>query len=250
MDLTQRDWLSLMDKPCTVCGLVKLLGDFKPCKRMRLGVASECRACSKASNDRYRVANKEKINARAREAKRIDPVRFRAYKARDYAAHKEGYARRARASAERNADRAKGWAKTYQIKHAEALRARRALKADNLAAKRAANRAHLSQSFREWTKKNPGYDAARKAKRRSAKKKATPPWINSKDFLPIYKTCNDITRVTGVEHQVDHIYPLQGIDSCGLHVPWNLQILTKSQNVRKKNRPPTQEDIRNAEIQL
>lgn len=37
---------------------------------------------------------------------------------------------------------------------------------------------------------------------------------------------------------VDHIYPLKHPRLCGLHVPWNLQLLTLEDNSRKRNTLP------------
>lgn len=69
--------------------------------------------------------------------------------------------------------------------------------------------------------------------RRKDVKDRTPKWSPKNELLAIYANCPK-----GME--VDHIVPLKGIVDgrkvCGLHVPWNLQYLTKLQNRRKNNR--------------
>jgi 5-methylcytosine-specific restriction endonuclease McrA len=52
----------------------------------------------------------------------------------------------------------------------------------------------------------------------------------------IYHLANLRTKVTGIEWNVDHIIPLQSKKVCGLHVPWNLQVITASDNSIKGNR--------------
>jgi len=68
------------------------------------------------------------------------------------------------------------------------------------------------------------------------KKQATPPWSETPLILKLYEECSTVTNLTGVEHNVDHIIPLNGKNVCGLHCIDNLQIITKTENIKKSNK--------------
>jgi 5-methylcytosine-specific restriction endonuclease McrA len=66
-----------------------------------------------------------------------------------------------------------------------------------------------------------------------------PTWLSAEQKLQIaavYASASDLTELTGVVHHVDHIVPLRGELVSGLHVPWNLQVLTAHENCSKSNR--------------
>jgi hypothetical protein len=77
---------------------------------------------------------------------------------------------------------------------------------------------------------------ASRAKREAAKMRRTPAWADNEAIAAVYIEARRMTAITGIQHEVDHIVPLQGRLVSGLHVENNLQILTGSENARKCNR--------------
>ncbi len=85
---------------------------------------------------------------------------------------------------------------------------------------------------KSWLGKNRDKTMRYCADRRARKLELTPRLTKEEKKLmeDIYKESRDLTVVTGVPYEVDHIKPLV---KGGLHHPDNLQILTRSENRSK-----------------
>lgn len=77
-----------------------------------------------------------------------------------------------------------------------------------------------------------GRRAAAVAFDRASKENKVPMWVEAAEFFQIYERCARMAP----GFVVDHIIPLNGNDVTGLHVPDNLQILTRRDNGRKRNK--------------
>lgn len=208
----------------------------------------------------YNAANKDKINSQRRENHRNNPEKKRAekrawikanpgkkaiYDARyraspDYAEKKRILSRNYYAKEpEKHRIRSKKYKdshpytpdqlanrrKNYRINIDKILKARHIYVANNLP--------KLAEYQRKRRKKHPEKVRALEALRRALKLNATPPWltnVHKDEIQQIYK------QAALDDGHVDHIVPLQGKIVCGLHVPWNLQVLPKSENLKKYNK--------------
>jgi 5-methylcytosine-specific restriction endonuclease McrA len=92
---------------------------------------------------------------------------------------------------------------------------------------------------KDHKERNPDYYKSLVSSRRRRFRLATPKWLTTEHKMEIrlkYRLAIELSRRTGVRHAVDHIIPLQGEEVCGLHVPWNLEVITQDENLKKSNK--------------
>ena len=90
-----------------------------------------------------------------------------------------------------------------------------------------------------WKEANKVQVRADTKARRRKHRDATPPWLTRKqksEIRQLYQIAITMTQTTGEQYVVDHIVPLRGEEVCGLHVPWNLRVITQEENLKKSNK--------------
>lgn len=202
----------MIQKKCTCCGLEKPATRefFSPRAEGRLKLASACRACA----------------ARKRAEKMLDPVARAKALASGSASSKRKY----------HSD--PEYRERERIRLKELKRRQRAdpEKKEHLLAKDRVWRKANWDRVRLYKHKSGALQAYHVMRRHAAKLRATPAWADVDAIKAVYAAARRLTEETGIEHHVDHIYPLRGRTVCGLHVHTNMQILTATENKRKSNR--------------
>lgn len=104
---------------------------------------------------------------------------------------------------------------------------------------RDSNKDKVFEMSQKYYRVNKSDFIARAATRKSRKIKATPKWLDDKqkeEIKEFYWLAKDLSAVSGEQYHVDHIVPIRGENVCGLHVPWNLQVLPADLNLSKGNK--------------
>ena len=105
--------------------------------------------------------------------------------------------------------------------------------------KRKERKDSINAKQRKYYRNNRQYYITKAYLRNKQVARAKPAWLTEEhEFMleEIYELRDLRSKLTGVVHHVDHIVPLRGQNCCGLHVPWNLQVIPAVDNLSKSNR--------------
>lgn len=204
-------------KTCTKCKIDKHHIAFSKNSKSKDGLGVHCKECCNSKKKEHYYLNKEKLRALGKKyynENRCDILN----KAKIYVREKKEELKKRR--------------REYYLANVEKLKQKRINYYIN-------NKEKVKEYDQNRLLKNRKYFNAKSAKRRAELLKRTPKWLTSAQFKIIegfYKLALSLREATGINHDVDHIIPLQGKLVSGLHVPWNLQVITSTENSRKGNR--------------
>jgi hypothetical protein len=187
---------------CKKCLIEKPLTEFHVSRAMKLGVRKTCKACILAEIAQEYLENPGEHRIRSTQWVRNNPHRVRNIRRRSYEKHK----------VKRNLKRGE-----YRVKNIE----------------------HERDREKNYLKNNRPIVYAKNARRRAAETRAVPSGVTAiqkAQMQEFYEIAFARTMQTDDKYHVDHIVPLRGDEVCGLHVPWNLQVLTEFENCSKHNR--------------
>lgn len=212
-------------KVCACCGVEKPLDEFH---RKRSGSderRARCKSCHSAAMKRYNAEHSERDKPKSL---------ARYYANREH--RLEGCRRYYDTNRERKLEYFRGRRETdpginarYYEKNRERLNSRSREYT-------ATNRERIRRQQRGYRKTNSAVINERVARRKAAKRQATPAWASKVELRKPYMLADILTRVTGRQWHVDHIVPLVSSKVCGLHCPSNLTVIPGAENVSKNNR--------------
>lgn len=234
-------------KTCSRCRESKVEGEFGKSSARRDGLNVYCLICAREVSRQSSSKHPEKARERSRlwyldnRARRAE--KSRAWEKENVERRREISRRWREANPEKQRECCRAWyANNREAALASDKRSREAnlekfLERERLSYARNAE-ARRAKSDR-WRAANPSRVAYHASTRRSALARRTPPWLTHEHFeqmRSMFWAASLMEMATGEAHHVDHIVPLRGKLVSGLNVPWNLQVLSAIENLKKSNR--------------
>ena len=194
-------------KTCSKCKEEKDRGEFQRKSAAKDRLSPSCKTCLREHDRQRYLNNKEKRLEYDRKYRSKNKKKIAQRKQEYYLNNKE----KAKQWRLNNKDKINEYSQNYRLKNLEKTATR----------------------LRKYQIENKEKMSAIAAKRRARKLQATPNCLSENDLKWIewyYKQAKLLEQLTGIPHHVDHIHPLS---KGGLHVPWNLQVLTAEENIKK-----------------
>ena len=202
----------------------------------------------KSAYEKWRYATwpgaKERACERSIQSRKRDPLADEKRRAYQQARYDSDDAYRAKINAKNrkfavdNVEYIKEKNRTYHQSHKDEVRVQRIGYWQKYAEE---NKDKVKANYRRQYLKDPYYYQVKSRLRQFGQIEATPKWLTKKQkeaISAVYREARKLTTLTGVKHVVDHIWPLNGKTSCGLHVPWNLKVIPEVDNLRKGRKEP------------
>ena len=204
-------------KVCGTCKETKPFDMFYKCKSYKDGLQNKCISCEKDYYQANRNKHKKSMASWYKNNKEKQTQYAKAY----YEANKEKIAEKGKAY---RAKKGKAYYEANKDKILEQKKAYKEANKEKIAEKKKAYRARNKDKVRE-----------NKARRRAMKRNAIPKFLRNcgvekQRLRDIYKLSQLFSEATGIEHHVDHMWPLS---KGGPHWSGNLQILTATENLSK-----------------
>jgi hypothetical protein len=209
-------------KQCNECKLNKPLTEFVKDSRKSGGYRNKCKECRNVYlRNRYNN-KKSQISEYQKNWRENNPDKAKRYTRKTYLNRVIGLGR----EEIRRKSREEYW-KNVSKKRAELRKSYQ---------KHSDKRKEYAKKYK---KKNPHWNRMHESNRRARKLRAVPPWLSETHKYQIQlmsELARNLEKETGAKYHVDHIHPLKHENLCGLHVPWNLQVIPESENISKSNK--------------
>ena len=189
-------------KKCTKCKIKKSLEEFHKHPISKDGRKPRCKSCRKEETSIRYKKHKTKLKEARKEWVYKNRDKLNKYRREYYKKNKESMLQACSEYRDRNREKIRAYSKRVR---------------------------------KEFPEKRNYYTSLRRARI----KEALPAWLTKEQKQWIawhYKQAKMIENLTGVKCHVDHIHPIKGKTLCGLHVPWNLQVIPATENRKKNNK--------------